>query len=64
MDLGLDQIVGDIINTSNLELIGQNILFYLKNTGIILTKFLIGLILSYIFVIERQPIAKFLSQMK
>jgi hypothetical protein len=64
MDLGLDQIVGDIISTDNLELVGQNILFYLKNTGIILTKFLIGLILSYIFVIERQPIARFLSQMK
>ncbi len=64
IELWLDQIVGDIVSTDNLELIGQNILFYLKNTGIILTKFLIGLILSYIFVIERQPIARFLSQMK
>jgi len=56
--------VGDIINTRNLELIGQNILASLKNTGIILTKFCIGLILSYIFVIERQPISRFLAQMK
>lgn len=62
--LGLDQIVGDIINKDNLETIGQSILGYLRNAGIILTKFLIGLILSYIFVIERQPIARFLSQMK
>jgi predicted PurR-regulated permease PerM len=64
ISLGLDQIVGDIINTRNLELIGQNILASLKNTGIILTKFCIGLILSYIFVIERQPISRFLAQMK
>jgi predicted PurR-regulated permease PerM len=64
ISLGLDQIVGDIINTHNLELIGQNILASLKNTGIILTKFCIGLILSYIFVIERKTISRFLAQMK
>ncbi len=64
ISLGLNQIVGDIINKDNLETIGQSTLGYLRNAGIILTKFLIGLILSYIFVIERQPIARFLSQMK
>jgi predicted PurR-regulated permease PerM len=64
ISLGLDQIVGNIVNADNLETIGQSMLEYLRNAGIILTKFLIGLILSYIFVIERQPIARFLSQMK
>lgn len=64
IDLGLNQIVGEIINTKNLEIIGQTTLGYLKNTGIILTKFIIGLILSYIFVIERKPIIGFLSKIK
>lgn len=64
IDLGLDKIVGDIVNADNLELIGQTTLGYLKNTGIILTKFFIWLILSYIFVMERKPIIGFLSQIK
>ena len=62
IDIGLNQVVADIINTKNLEIIGQTTLSYLKNAGIILTKFIIWLILSYIFVIERNPIVKFLSQ--
>ena len=64
ISLGLDRLVGDIINTDNLETIGQSMLGYLRNAGIILTKFLIGLILSYIFVIERKPIARFLAQIQ
>jgi len=64
IDLGLDRVVGEMISTKNLEIIGQTTLGYLKNTGIILTKFIIGLILSYIFVIERKPIVGFLSQIK
>lgn len=64
VDLGLNQIVGEIVNTQNLETIGQTTLSYLKNTGIILTKFLIGLILSYIFVMERKAIIDFLSKIK
>ncbi len=64
INLGLKQIVADIVNTRTLESIGQTTLGYLRNAGIILTKFLVGLILSYIFVIERNPIMRFLSQMK
>jgi predicted PurR-regulated permease PerM len=64
IDLGLREMVSDIINTQNLETIGQTTLGYLRNAGIILTKFLIGLILSYIFVMERKPIIAFLAQMK
>lgn len=64
INLGLKQIVADIVNTRTLESIGQTTLGYLRNAGIILTKFLIGLILSYIFVIERNTIMRFLSQMK
>lgn len=64
ISLGLDQIVGNIVNADNLETIGQSMLGYIRNAGIILTKFLIGLILSYIFVMERQPIARFLAQIQ
>ncbi|MBX9808968.1 AI-2E family transporter [Candidatus Gracilibacteria bacterium] len=64
IDIGLNSIVGEIVNTKNLEIIGQTSLGYLKNTGIILTKFIVGLILSYIFVMERKPISLFLSQIK
>lgn len=64
MNLWLNEIVSDIINSQNLEIIGQTMLGYLKNTGIILTKFIIGLILSYIFVMERKQIIGFLSQIK
>ena len=41
IDIGLNQVVADIINTKNLEIIGQTTLSYLKNAGIILTKFII-----------------------
>jgi predicted PurR-regulated permease PerM len=64
IDLGLREMVSDIVNAQNLETIGQTTLGYLRNAGIILTKFLIGLILSYIFVMERKPIIAFLAQMK
>ena len=64
VEIGLNRMVEDIINANNLEALGQSMLGYLKNTGIILTKFIIGLILSYIFVMERKPIIRFLSQIK
>lgn len=64
VDLGLNRVVEDSINARNLESIGQSTLVYLKNTGIILTKFIIGLILSYIFVMERKSILWFLSHIK
>ena len=64
IDIGLDRIVSGIINAQNLEVIGQTTLGYLKNTGIVLTKFFIWLILSYIFVMERNPIVSFLSRIK
>jgi predicted PurR-regulated permease PerM len=54
----------NIFNPANLESIGQQAIGYLRNTGVILTKFFIGLILSYIFVMERKPILLFLQKIR
>ncbi len=64
VEIWLNGMVEDIINANNLETLWQTTLGYLKNTGIVLTKFIIGLILSYIFVMERKPIIWFLSKIK
>lgn len=53
LDLGLDKLAGDILNQANLESLGQSTIGYITNAGILLTKFFIALILSYIFIIER-----------
>lgn len=56
--------LGDIVNSNNLESIGQKAFTYVTNAGIIFTKFLIALILSYIFIIDRFRIKRFLAQIK
>jgi len=43
----------DIISTANIENIGQTALIYIRDAGAILIKFMMGLLLSYIFIIER-----------
>lgn len=64
LNLGLKDMIGDIVNSNNLESIGQKAFTYVTNAGIIFTKFLIALILSYIFIIDRLRIKKFLAQIK
>lgn len=64
VNLGLKEMIGDIVNPTNLESIGQKAFTYITNAGIIFTKFLIALILSYIFIIDRFRISQFLSQIK
>lgn len=53
-----------MVSSDNLESIGQKAIGYITNAGIILTKFLIALILSYLFIIDRKKIEKFLGQIK
>lgn len=60
LDLGLSSFIGDMVSSDNLESIGQKAITYITNAGIILTKFLIALILSYLFIIDRKRIEKFL----
>lgn len=64
LNLGLNKIAWDILNQANLESLGQSTIGYITNAGIILTKFFIALILSYIFIIERGKISAFLSRIK
>ena len=64
LDLGLDRLVSDFVSSDNLESIGKNAVTYVTNAGIIFTKFLIALILSYLFIIDRKRIEKFLGQIR
>jgi predicted PurR-regulated permease PerM len=52
------------MSSDNLESIGQKAISYITNAGIIFTKFLIALVLSYLFIIDRKKIEKFLAQLK
>ncbi len=60
LELGLSSFIGDMVSSDNLESIGQKAIGYITNAGIILTKFFIALILSYLFIIDRKRIEKFL----
>jgi predicted PurR-regulated permease PerM len=64
MKLGLDRIVVDIMNTGNIEAFGQAIISHIKNAGIILLKFFLALVLSYLFILERKQIATFLRKIQ
>jgi predicted PurR-regulated permease PerM len=62
MNLGLNEMLGWVFSPENFEATGQKAISYVTNAGIIFTKFLIALILSYMFLIERSRIEKFLAQ--
>jgi predicted PurR-regulated permease PerM len=64
MRLGLDRIVVDIMNTGNIEAFGQAIISHIKNAGLILIKFFLALILSYLFILERKQITTFLKKIQ
>ena len=63
-EIWLKDMVNNMVNPENLKVIWETAIGYLKNTTIILSKFIIGLILSYIFVMERKSIIGFLSKIK
>lgn len=62
--LWLDRIVLDYINSTNIEAIWQKIISYIRDGWLILVKFFIALILSYIFILERKPIDIFLQRIR
>ena len=64
MKLGLDRIVVDIMNAGNIEAFGQAIISHIKNAGLILLKFFLALLLSYLFILERKQIAIFLRKIQ
>lgn len=64
IDLGLEELTQNIFSSKNLESVGQFILTNITSGGLILMKFLIGLALSYIFIIERKKIGTFLWKIR
>ncbi|MBP9812102.1 AI-2E family transporter [Candidatus Gracilibacteria bacterium] len=64
LNLGLKEMLSDFLSSDNLESAGQKAFSYVTNAGIIFTKFLLALLLSYLFLIERIRIEKFLAQIR
>lgn len=64
MDLGINKALSNIFNPASVQDIVKGTFENIKNIGIFLTKFLIALILSYVFLIDRRKIADYLETMK
>lgn len=64
LDLWVEDMFSDIISTANIEHMWQTALIYIRDAGAILLKFLMGLLLSYIFIIERWKITNFVKLIK
>lgn len=61
--LGVDNIMNEFSSSFNFQETGREVIKYIQNTGGILFQFFIGLIMSYIFVIDRQGIFSFFGRM-
>jgi len=64
MDLGINKTLDNIFNPASVQEIVKGTFENIKNIGIFLTKFVIALILSYIFLIDKGKIADYLETMK
>lgn len=64
MDLGINKALNNIFNPASIQEIVKGTFENIKNIGIFLTKFLIALILSYVFLIDKQRISDYLQAMK
>ncbi|PID84036.1 hypothetical protein CSB09_03300 [Candidatus Gracilibacteria bacterium] len=62
--LGIQNQVNEFLSNFDFKELGNNVLGYIKDAGGFLIKFIIGLVLSYIFIIDRKSIYKFLDKMK
>lgn len=64
LNIGSQTLVEDFIERYSISDLGKGALDYLRNTGAILIKSMIGIILSYVFIIDRRALNAFISQMK
>jgi predicted PurR-regulated permease PerM len=64
LDLWVKDMFSDIISTTNIESMWQTALIYIRDAWAILIKFMMGLLLSYIFIIERWKITNFVKLIK
>lgn len=61
--LGIDSLMNEFSTSFNVQKTGFEIIRYLQNAGGILIQFFIGLIMSYIFVIDRNGVYSFFGKM-
>ncbi len=64
LNLGLQETARNIFSPSNFEYVGKFAIESIKSAGLIFVKFFLGLLFSYIFIIERKKIAIFLKKMR
>jgi predicted PurR-regulated permease PerM len=63
-DLGIDEALSSLASKDNIETTLRGIFENIKNAGIFLLKITIALILSYVFIIDRQKIEHFMDSIK
>lgn len=64
IDMGSKNIIHTTLSKFNYNQTGNEIIRHIQNTSGILLQFLLGLIMSYIFITDRHEISTFLSRMK
>ena len=62
--IGTKDLVDDFSTKFDLQETGKSMIQYIQNTSGILLKFFLGLIMSYIFVIDRDDIRNFFARMQ
>jgi predicted PurR-regulated permease PerM len=64
LNLGGKEVLANFFNETSIEGMGQRALHYIQSAGVILMKFFMGLVLSFIFIIERDKVSSFFRQMQ
>lgn len=61
--LGVPEIMNEVSSSFDFQETGREVIRYLQNAGGILVQFFIGIVMSYIFVIDRQDVFSFFGKM-
>ena len=64
VDLGINKAINNILNPNSVQELVKGAFENIKNIGIFLTKFIIAMILSYVFLIDRSKISAYLEDIK
>lgn len=64
IDLGLKSAITSYFDKDSMEKTAKDVFENLRNAGIVLGKIFIALVLSYVFIIDRNKIAKYLETVK
>lgn len=63
-DLGIDEAFAKFINNGSIENTAKNLFENIKNIGIFLVQIVIALVLSFVFIIDREKILSYFSLIK